>query len=338
MTVDRAKLASHLDDYFRVSGQKTDRFVCPITLRKCNEDELIDGHILNDGFLCASRRKVIQYGHIDHFYGSCVEAGLVRFLNLRHTSDLDILRQSRELTVTLSDGSKVKAFFAESRAAKKAEGHFPLVDLIKDGKHVASVYLRTPYDSPNVSGPIDVTKTAVFYRYDWVASLVKASYLTFFDMLGYTAVFTPWGDTIRRSLKQFYEENAKRKDAGKYFADFRNAIHVMTTRSLDEKGNEIRYDYPSDTLTDREALVHFTPRGIMFAGTCIFKVNDVTIAVTLPEGAPDTDVGVVLDWYKVVTEDPTARPQMVYRSRYDGCQWLRQGNPLAMGILTDLYR
>ena len=91
MSVSKEKLLAHLDDYFRVTDRKTDQFVCPITLRECNEHELIEGHILNEALKKASRRRIIQFGEIDHFYGTRFESGLVRFLNLGHESELNLL-------------------------------------------------------------------------------------------------------------------------------------------------------------------------------------------------------------------------------------------------------
>jgi hypothetical protein len=321
MSVDRQRLSVHLDDYFRVTGRKTGQFVCPITLRECDEEELVDAHILNEAFLKASRRRVIQYGSVDHFYGSRVEAGLVRFLNLRHESDLDILTESGELSATLPDGSHVPAILAGSGRARHAEGHFPRVELTRDGRTVASIYLKMPFGAPMPSGQIEVSRTRVFAPSDWVAALLKAGHLALFEIVGYRAVFSAYGDTIRRSLKRFYQDCARREDADEYFRDFREAVKVIGARSRSEQGDEVQTVYPFDTLTDREVLLHFTPGRTMFAATCVFKINDATVAVTLPESTPEGDPALVLDWYKCCTEDPLSRPQSVHRSRFDGTAW-----------------
>ena len=42
MSIDKHRLAAHLDDYFCVTDRKTDRFVCPITLQQCDTHELIN--------------------------------------------------------------------------------------------------------------------------------------------------------------------------------------------------------------------------------------------------------------------------------------------------------
>ena len=48
-------------------------------------------------------------------------------------------------------------------------------------------------------------------------------------MLGYNAVFDPFGDTLRRSLKQFFEDRASSENGESYFGDFRNAARIINT-------------------------------------------------------------------------------------------------------------
>src|SRR2546427_12424424 len=82
MPVVPYQLTHRIADYNRVNpDRKLNTFVCPITLRKCQPQELIDGHILPQAIVRASRRTIIQYGDVDHFYGTRVEASFVRYLN-----------------------------------------------------------------------------------------------------------------------------------------------------------------------------------------------------------------------------------------------------------------
>jgi len=157
MGIPQVRLAPYLDDYFQVTGSKTEYFICPITLQVCKNSDLIYGHILNKKLIRASRRKIVQFSKVDNFYGTRLEPGLVRFLNLGHEDELGLLKESGELQVKLTDGRLVTAFMAGSRSARKAHGRFPHVELLKDGKPFASVYLRMPFADPFLVSQLDIT-------------------------------------------------------------------------------------------------------------------------------------------------------------------------------------
>lgn len=335
MGISKEQLSGHLENYFQVTGRKVDRFVCPITLRECEESELIDAHILNQAFVKASRRRIIQYGKIDHFYGSRFESGLVKFLNLGHESELDLLKEGGELRVTLSDGTTVPAFLADSESARNAAGKFPLVDLTKDGKHIATVFLKMQFAEPIHVGQVEVSASFLFAPYDWVGALLKAAHLTLFDLLGYNAVFDPYGDTVRRTLHHFYQDRSHRNNADRYFKDLRNAAKIIALPSPNKKP-ECAYDpFPFDTLDDREVLVHLMPGETLFALTCIFKINEATVSVMLPQSKPGTNPSRVLEWYEQCSENPLALPQNVHRCRFDGAKWNIEKTPQKIGVMPE---
>lgn len=301
--IDPDQLRRHLADYAAVTRRRTDRFVCPITERECDESELQNGHIPNGAIHSASRKTVIQYKAVDNFYGGRVEPTLIDFINLPKKTDADLMEKAGALVVKFADGSEAPAFFAGPAAGKR----FPLIDLRRDGKVVASVYVRTAKDDPRLAeGTAEVFWEVRFKHPLWTAAMVKASYLALFRLLGYNAVRTGAGEYIRQTLHGYFRDDASREDAAWYFYPFRNALKL----ALRPDGTPAP-DTP-DTLTSNTVMLHYTAADDpMFAASLLFRMNDVVATVTLPmtmDGGREADAMRV---YNRLMEDETSVEQHV---------------------------
>jgi hypothetical protein len=330
MPVDCLKLQKHLDDYGKLHGREQRRFVCPITLEERDEADLVDGHVLNKSFIKASRRTVIQYRSIDEFYGTRVEESLVHFLNLSERSELEMFRLVRNLTAKFSDGTEAGAFVAGSESSAKADGVFPLVARRgRDGSIVGNIYVRTAKDDPRLAGPIVFEGNIQKYLpIHWTAAMLKAALLAMFDMIGYRAVLDAYGNDLRSALALYFNDKAGREDVSAYFNRFRNAAKIF---GFGERPSDLRdayraYDF--DTLNDREVLLHKTPQATLFAATCIFKINDATIAVTIPQCTAKGDTAAAVGYYERLMDDEAALPQTVQRARFTGDHWDLSPEPL----------
>lgn len=320
MAIDRTQLLRHLRDYEVRTGNRTERFVCPITLRECDESELMNGHILNAGLHKASRRSVIQFGDVDHFYGSRVEPTLIRYLNLMTKSTVDLVRESRAFEVIFPDGSQVTAFFAGPEASER----FPEREILLNGEVVVKAFLRVAKDDPRLSErPIELSLNHAFMPSHWVAAMLKSGYLAMFEMLGYGAVFDPFGDHIRRCLARYYFDGGTREDAAEYFRPFRNAVKLLLRKNV-----ALSAAFDADTLDDRVVLLHSTPRGTVFAADCIFRMNDAIACVTLPQSTAGADVAVAVEFYERLMRDEKEVPQVVRRATFQDGQWQVLSQPL----------
>jgi len=327
--ISKSELAQHILDYARVFGRATDCFVCPITLRKCSESELIKGHILNRQLTTASRRTVIQYKGVDEFYGTRVEAAFVKHLNRIRESSADMLTASNNIIVHFHDGSTARGFVPTGVRGKAAQGHLPVVDVI-DGESLIPIHVDVPLDDPRLERPIRGTASVVIWPAYDVATLIKCSLLATFEMIGYKAICNPWGDTVRRSVAMFYKDRAKRQDVWRYFHDFRNSIKLCGKgqKPSDLKANYQPFEF--DTLDTRMVLLHFAgPRyEKFFAATDIFQINGATITVTLPQSATGTDEAFVWRWYKSLMDDEFSVDQRVHRAKFAGDKWLCEATPM----------
>jgi hypothetical protein len=331
MPVDAEEIGSHIADYNAVTGNHSTRFVCPITLRECETHELIDGHILNRKLRKASRRTVVQYADVDNFYGTRVEPSLIRYVNSKDKSLLDLLKESKDIRVAFADGTEAPAFLAGSRSSRKAETRFPRVSLMREGTPEIKLYVRTRMDDPRLSGPVDLVRTVGFSPAHWVASMLKAGHLALFEMLGYRVVFDAFGDSIRRSLNQFYQDYAGPTQASKYFQGYRNAVKFVKTGGTAATAVE---PLPFDTLADRAFFLHHTPKRTVFAATCIFQINDISVTVTLPQATSNDSTATAVEFYERLMRHDAAVPQTIHLAKIEDGVCKVDPAPFAIGYWT----
>ncbi len=331
--VDQAALTAHIKDYAEVFETTTDRVVCPITLRECEEPQLVNGHILNGALLSASRRQVIQYGKVDGFYGTRVEPELVQYLNLKERSIADLVRTSRNLVVEFGDGTTAKAFVTGGRARKAARRKFP-TGWVRIGHESIQVFARVGFDDPRLTGDMTLAGSVPALPGHWVAAMLKASFLAMFDMIGYRLIRDPLGDTLRRTLASYFRDQASREAAADYFRDFQNSVKLL---GKGRTPSDLRTNYQAfefDTLEDRMVLLHFSgaSQRLMFAATCIFKVNEATVTITIPQSLGGSDVAAVWRLYLALLAGKRA-DQSVYRAQFKDSRWEVETKALSVHYL-----
>jgi hypothetical protein len=72
----RQELERLRGDYHRSTGRPFRWFYCPLLFRD-DDVELCKGHVLNQGFVGATRATTVQRKDIDNFYGSFFESDFV---------------------------------------------------------------------------------------------------------------------------------------------------------------------------------------------------------------------------------------------------------------------
>jgi hypothetical protein len=277
MAIDPNKLQAHIADYNRLTRRNTDRFVCPITEHHCDPSELMNGHILNESIRFASKGTVIQWKKVDNFYGTRVEASLVEFLNIAEKTAVELLSDQCRVNVEFPDGSQMPAFRAGIAAAER----YPGITLSADGDFVNQFFAKTEKDDPRlVPGRMAVTWSIPYNLPHHTAALLKSAFLTLFNMMGYKYVFSPHGRFVQTSLANYFENDASREDAAKYFSPYLNSIHTLWNDD-NAPANTI---YP-DTLKDSMVAFHFTPDDDLFALSLIFVANGRRLTIAIPWSA-----------------------------------------------------
>ncbi len=264
----------HLNEnYQAIKGTRVRKFVCPITLGDDPNAELCDGHILNEAIRKASRATIIQRKDVDNYFGTTIEPDVVQWLNIPELTPKELFSKSSNLQITIPNGEKSKLFFTSRRSVGD---RFPQIDLFNpDGTVVAKPFVKTDnpalreFKDAEVEGKITLNNGA------FLGSLIKSAYLTCFRLFGYEWVFSAGGDKVRRALATFYNAKAGRGQAHNYFLDFEGAVSVELTKIFQDK----------DTLQGGCLFLHFvrgTSKEILFALSCLFRINERTITVTLP--------------------------------------------------------
>lgn len=162
----------------------------------------------------------------------------------------------------------------------------------------------------------------------WVAAMLKSSYLAMFDMLGYRAVYEPWGDHVRRCLAAYYTDEGSREDANRYFHPFRSALKFVL-----REGGGTACAFDLDTLDSRVILMHNTPSETMFAATCVFHMNDISVTVTLPAGMAGSDPAIAVEYYERLMSNELSVRQVVRRATFKGDRWEVISAPLKVSYV-----
>ena len=117
---------------------------------------------------------------------------------------------------------------------------------------------------------------------------------------------------------------ADRKQSINYFAEFNGSISVLS--------NDTRNDI-GDTLEDGLLLFHYVEgdqeTGLLFAVTCLFRVNDRTLSVTLPCYQRKGYYLIAYQYYQALLKDRSVC-QNVYSVRFDNERFNISTTPLRL--------
>lgn len=322
MAIDQRRLEEHLRDYQETTKSRSDRFICPITLHKCDESELIEGHILNGALRKASRKTVLQYKGIDNFYGMSVEPSVIAFLDMLDADGSRCPRYCHPKSLVFQNGSRVRAFAIGRKGIEKASMRFTR---IRVNEASPAIFAEIAEDDSRLLGPFQVEYELCSPPSHWTAAMLKAGHLCLFDMVGYRAIFCPFGEAVRHTLATYYEEGGQ-QNPDVHFAEFKNAVKVLAV--YQQEGDGRLHPYAFDSIEDREVLLHQSIHGCTFAATCIFKINNLTATVTLPEARTGSDAARVWSLYSQYMQDPVGFRHEVHRARFEGDQWTFEMTPM----------
>lgn len=323
MPYDEAQLRMLNADYQRVTGAVPKKFVCPITLRDETGAELCNGHILNHGLKNASRAAVVQRKDVDNFYGHSIEPDTVKWLNLSVSTTEQILRMTRNATLTTPDGEKVPIFWASNSACQK----FQHIDLFRpDGSSFRGPFLRKGAIKPGRFENVEIEHQMTFSAAAITGSLLKSAYLAAFMMFGYAFVFSHPGRRIREALAGFFSQHGKGA-GGHHFFDFRGCHAIL--ECADQKQGE------QDTLSDKLFLFHYAEASredtSLFAVTYLFRINGRVIAVTLPAHFSDPYFMWAYGYYGRFLRDRSIA-QSVHRGQFASGAFQLDPTPLRLSI------
>lgn len=333
MAIDHTELAKHKADYEKMLLQPTDKFVCPIMYAPVNECDLINGHILNEGFSEASRKTVIQSKRVDHFYGSHVEPALINHMELFKIDPKKILEKgfTGKAWVKLDDGSLLQAIPAESTSGKKAaekaakQGFLIFNGVTNAGDKVPFV-IPKKFEKPPVI--VEFYRREVAFPLKWVAAMLKAGYLAMFLHFGYWVLIDSMLDTLRRSLKAFAESKGSEADVQKHFGDFENSVRIIEVLQPPRNAAASAVPFAFDTLNNRVFLCARTLSGRVFTFTCLFQINGLTVGVTMPSSLGHSHIADDWSLYQRLLAEDSTLAYTLHTVQFDGDKFQMSATPL----------
>lgn len=276
------------EDYARVTGKPFNHFYCPI-LCKDEEVKLCMGHIVNQAIANSSRSCVVQRADVDGFFGTVVESDFVTMAcalrsGLREVlSDPDLSKKLKPKIMV--DGEEFRHFHYKGHFDKQE--HTPFLLENREGDGLRLVLQRNPEVVTAAQGKQWAVVVEADFRVCYLASLIKAAYLTLFRLLGYSYVLSAAGQYVGHDiLGGFFRAAAgmATSKAKRVAADyFRQYVHMV--RPIVGVGGTP----PQGTIEDYQAQVCFGSSGRPFGLVVCVRVNTDIHAVLMPDfGHPDS--------------------------------------------------
>lgn len=235
------RLASLRGQFAELTGEPFRHFFCPILFR--DEDvPLCQAHVVNQAIENASPRWTVQRRDVDNFYGSFVEAD---FVALQHREEgiaakalLDPELSRRLRPEILLNGGRVAHFAPKGTVP----GQFSDVMFDLDGRQQRIALKMSPSELEACGDGDWQIQVAHDVRVQSVVSVIKAGYLTLFEMFGYRYALSPSGAFVGALLGDFFlagarlERQALLDAAAEYFAPAAALVRPIASDNADIRG------------------------------------------------------------------------------------------------------
>lgn len=269
-------------DYTDCQGTSFQYFFCPM-LHKDEDVELCMGHVVNDKIPNSSGIRVVQRRDVDGFYGRAFESDFVTLLeawaaNLKDAVFDERLSKKIKPRITV-DGEECPHYLY--RGTEVPSDHTGIELAHPDGDVVKLVLKKKPDEfkaEHSRRWQIVVERDC---RVTALVSLIKAGYLTFFQLLGYRYALSLAGSEIGHDiLGKFFSlhggksVDAARSEAREWFRPYVNLIRPIERFSGAA---------PRGTIEDKVAMACFGEYSAKAFGLIVcVRTNSTYQAVLMP--------------------------------------------------------
>lgn len=246
------------------------------------------GHIVNGAFPNSCRKRVLERGDVDSFYGSVVESHFITVINSGDASIEEILT-SKSLRKNLPWSIKVDGETIDSYTpGAEVPTNHSVVGFDLGGEKPLRLALKITEDE------LEAAKNVQFvldrdYVPEAVASLLKAAHLTMFRVFGYGYVFSTAGLDVARILREFFERH-KNTFKGMLSAEKQCAVAdtfqahmgmILPMKSFDQ-------NLLKGTIEDNRFILCAGSSGRPFAIGVLVRTDDHMHVVFLPPSTADS--------------------------------------------------
>jgi len=274
----KQKLEQLRSDYTGIAGKPFNYFYCPILFRDENVP-LCQAHIVNKAFAGSSRAWTVQRMDVDNFYGTYFEADfeMLQYGKNREIGEIfmDKKLHKKFRPKILVDEKQVDFFVPQGKIPEQ----FTAVEVEKDGRTI-TVGLKMAKDTvlslAEGKWQIDISKDL---RVASLVSIIKAAYLTLFEILGYSYTFSAGGQFVgHQILGKFFLANhgqmksVVQESAFSFFREFASMVRPLLSSGFDFQGS----------ITDKMFLVCWSSSGFAWAIIVFIRTGLLLHAVMLP--------------------------------------------------------
>ena len=298
MGITQEQVSRYLFDYEKVFGLHDDRFFCPITRAFKPLNELMDGHVFSRQFECSKRTTVVQWGEIDHWFGSAYESHLLRFWLKVAPMTAEERLERGEYYFRFST-SPPSAGVSDASEEREYRAH---LTTSKAGQQLTSPKAKCEYWKTTITTPfgerefvaqgldrVDLPRLPYVYLWERTlfrpmmvsAAMMKAGFLTLFWLMGYECLRNPLVALVGDRLAQSFEANAREADAFRFWSEFENAYGLIEDGRDGHVFSDSRPPWYFDTISSRNAL-ELHHNDIQFAFVFVYDVDGVTVTATFP--------------------------------------------------------
>lgn len=223
-------------------GKPFSHFYCPILFRD-EQVALCRGHIVNESFPDSARKWIVQREDVDNFYGRAFEGDFVN-IQYREKSLTETVLTDPRLSQKLQpkiriDGQDIEHFVARG----PVPSHFTEATVNAPLGPIRLGLKIHPEDAMSSIGRNWQIAIEKDIRVPALVSVLKAAYLTMFDMLGYSYPLSAGGRVIGWDiLGKFFENNHRLgkadivANAPSHFAEFANMVRPLLNPPGDAYG------------------------------------------------------------------------------------------------------
>ena len=218
------------------------RFYCPILFRD-EEVELCEGHIVNAAFPDSARNWIVQRKDVDNFYGSAFESD---FVDIQYHG------------MSFPDNVLADPYLSKKLQPKIRIGDHDVSHFVARGPvpaHFTEAAVEAPFGQIRLGLKIHPDEVMTSAGRNWsiaiekdirlsaLVSVIKAAYLTMFDMLGYSYPLSAGGHFVGWDiLGTFFLRNQGlgkseiTANARTHFTEFANMIRPLLAPPIDVRG------------------------------------------------------------------------------------------------------
>lgn len=280
-------------NYTNVVGHSFKYFYCPI-LYKDENVPLCRSHIINKDIYGAARAWTVQRKDVDNFYGSNFEADFTNF-QYANKSPVEMLT-NKELHKKLKpemllNRNQVDYFIGKEKIPEQ----FTPITFGHDGRSVI-IGLKIPRNvvATSIGGKLEINVKKDI-RIAAMVSLIKAAYLTAFEMLCYKYALSASGAYIGyQILGKFFRQNYNNKktyicqNASSFFLEYVNMVRPIQSVGFSILG----------TITDKIILVCWGSSGNAWAIIVFIRTGKTLHSVMLPVFDNMNMISIYIDFMK----------------------------------------